>query len=138
MIKTRDSWRLHDLATQYPGLSASQIVQLFTLYFTEDTDLFVFWEVPSLKVEGFHHIGGMNLGLQHPLQLKARLGTKINEAVQRGEKTMLGGGRALFASTAREQKELLQSLMKPSRKDSSPIRVILDFEEELMHDFVTG
>ena len=82
------------------------------------------------NVFGFHHVGDLNLGLQSPLQLEARLGSRLKEAALKGEKTLLGGGRALFASTVREQQELVSSLFQTSIKDTSPVRVLLSFKEE--------
>jgi hypothetical protein len=84
---------------------------------------------------GFHHLGGFNFGLQPPLQLLHRLSGKLQEATAKGEKTMLGGGRALFASTAREQFDLVTSLLKHSEKESSPVRMVLNFPHKIVHSF---
>lgn len=138
LYKCRNSWRISNLLSEYPGLKLSQVVQLFTLYFTEDVDIIVFWEVKGHDISGFHHIGGINLGLQSPLQLQAHLGGKIREATLRGEKTLLAGGRALFASTAREKKELVNSLMKKTGNDCSPIRIIMVYPQICSHDFSEG
>ena len=135
LYKCRNAWRISNLMDQYPGLTPSQILQLFTLYFTEDVDVIVVWEDKGQNISGFHHIGGVNLGLQAPLQLQAHLGGKLREATLRGEKTLLGGGRALFASTAREKKELVNSLLKKTGNDSSPIRIIMTYPECCSHDF---
>ena len=101
-VKVRNSWRIVKLMAQYPGLTLKQTLDLFSLYFTEDLDLIVFWQISNTDIRGFHHVGGINLGLQPPLQLQARLGAKIQEAASKGEKTLMGGGRSLFAATARE------------------------------------
>ena len=137
-FKCRNFWRISNLLSEYPGLKLNQVVQLFTLYFTEDVDIFVFWQVKEHDISGFHYIGGINLGLQSPLQLQAHLGAKIREATLRGEKTLLAGGRALFASTAREKKELVNSLMKKTGNDSSPIRIIMVYPQIYRHNFSEG
>lgn len=123
---------------KYPGLQASQALKLFTLFFTDDVDMMVFWRIPDQNVSGFHHIGGINLGLQSPLQLQSYLGAKIREVTLKGGRTLLDGGRALFASTAREQKALVNSLLSSNSKDSSPVRVIMDYQEDVCHDFDQG
>jgi hypothetical protein len=137
-FKCRNSWRISTLISEYPGLKVNQVLKLFTLYFTEDVDIIVFWEVKGHDISGFHHIGKINLGLQSPLQLQAHLGGKIREATIRGEKTLLAGGRALFASTAREKKELVNSLMKKTGNDCSPIRIIMTYPQMCNHNFAEG
>ena len=138
MHKCRNAWRISHCLEQYPGLKLNQVLQHFTLFFTEDVDIMVFWEIKGQNISGFHHIGGVNLGLQSPLQLQTHLGGKIREATLRGEKTLLGGGRSLFASTAREKKQLVENLLKKGGNDSSPIRIIMRYPECYSHDFKKG
>ncbi|KAI9095614.1 ER-golgi trafficking TRAPP I complex 85 kDa subunit-domain-containing protein [Phlyctochytrium arcticum] len=152
-LTSRLQWRIQHLITQYPGLTHSQLRDLFTLYFTDDIDLAVVWGTPSdppnsaaspsspsTSIDpspariGHHYILGINLGLQAPLQgLQAGL-----EPLAVAAKA--AAGRALFESTVREKKALITSLLKSkgvgsSGKDVSPLRVVLKSEMEYQWDF---
>ncbi|KAI9364018.1 ER-golgi trafficking TRAPP I complex 85 kDa subunit-domain-containing protein [Zopfochytrium polystomum] len=135
-LNSRVQWRTQSLSAQYPGLSPERLRDLFTLYYTDDVDISILWEAPSPDENappraGHHYIIGINLGIQAPLQLHARLGRNSSLLSQ-------PTGRSLYAATARERKALIESLLKPRQKDVSPVRMILRTLSEYEYDFATG
>ncbi|KAI9205332.1 ER-golgi trafficking TRAPP I complex 85 kDa subunit-domain-containing protein [Polychytrium aggregatum] len=143
---SRLQWKMNSLLNHYPGLTRSQVSDLFPLYFTEDVDLSLYWEmIPNRSeskdvvlidtetatnvVRGHHYIIGINLGLQAPLQLQQKLAHFNDRAFY---------GKALFAATVREKRALLTSLMKSHQKEISPLRVILRAPDLHSHDFANG
>ncbi len=127
---TRSAFRLASLQSHYPVLKKKQLQQLFSLYFTDDIDLTIFWSSPSspVKKQGHHYIMGMHLGLQAPLQ--QLLHAKLSE----GKATRITT-KALFAQTVKEQKLLMQSLLKVKGKESSPVRLVMRSVHAVVHDF---
>ncbi|RKO85395.1 hypothetical protein BDK51DRAFT_32411, partial [Blyttiomyces helicus] len=134
LILGRDSVALNapDLTLRVSSLSSS-LSSLFTLYLTDDVDLALFWEVPDTPqpTQGHHYIIGINLGLQAPLQLQARLGAIAGSS-------QAAAGRALYAETVREKKALVASLLKARQKDVSPVRLIIETSNTITHDFKNG
>nr|KAJ3420223.1 Trafficking protein particle complex 8 [Polyrhizophydium stewartii] len=130
MHSQRYSARMAHLRQQYPGLSQSQLHQLFTLIWTDDLDLAFFWESPTSQQRGHLALSGINLCLYSPLPVSAWLG-------HLDAKTLIG--RALFSATVRERKALIQSFVKSrgsagGAKDSSPVRVIVKTEPQVTLD----
>ncbi|KAJ1554867.1 hypothetical protein HK405_003864 [Cladochytrium tenue] len=141
-LNSRVQWRTQSLATQYPGLSVDRLRELFTLYYADDVDISLLWEAspsagtppaatadPAAVAAGHHYIIGINLAIQAPLQLHARLGR--GSALQANPQP----GRSLYAATTRERKALVESILKPRQKDVSPVRLILRTGSEYTHDF---
>ena len=133
-LNSRIQWRTQSLVSQYPGLGQNRLKEFFTLYYTDDVDISLIWEVPSSSDgapsrQGHHYIIGINLGIQAPLQLHARLGKSLSSQP---------ASRSLYAATVRERKALIESLMKPKQKDVSPVRLILRSLPEYVHDFSNG
>ncbi|KAJ3330649.1 Trafficking protein particle complex 8 [Blyttiomyces sp. JEL0837] len=131
---SRVQWRTQSLASQYPFLPPAKIKDIFTLYYTDDVDIALLWEAPGLTPDspprqGHHYIIGINLGLQSPLQLQARL--------NRNAILSMAPTRSLYAATHREKKALVDSLFKSKVKDISPIRLVVKAESEYIHDFAT-
>ncbi|KAI8920698.1 ER-golgi trafficking TRAPP I complex 85 kDa subunit-domain-containing protein [Entophlyctis helioformis] len=95
--------RLATLASQYPSIPARQLSQLFTLYWTDDLDLLLFWEAPQTGQRGHIAITGTNLNLYSPLPLSAWFGRLDARTL---------AGRALFSATVRERTQLVTGLLK--------------------------
>ncbi|KAI8855195.1 ER-golgi trafficking TRAPP I complex 85 kDa subunit-domain-containing protein [Chytridium lagenaria] len=133
-LNSRVQWRRHALSSQYPGISPEKLKSLFTLYFTDDVDIALFWEAPAsgnaTSRLGHHYIIGINLGLQSPLQLHTRFAKSAN--------AILANQKSLYAATLREKKELLNSLLRPKQKDVSPVRFLLSSLDYFVHDFNKG
>ncbi|KAI8806762.1 ER-golgi trafficking TRAPP I complex 85 kDa subunit-domain-containing protein [Cladochytrium replicatum] len=144
---SRLQWRMATLATQYPMLLPEQLGQLFSLYFTDDVDLALHWDTDTAGKgvkTGHHYIIGINLALQSPLQLQRIVKMTTSAAARAGGGTEGGDGgavgkqmfgKALFASTVREKKALINSLLKSRGKDNCPIRVVLRAKNLHSHDF---
>ncbi|KAJ3168104.1 hypothetical protein HK101_011676 [Irineochytrium annulatum] len=117
------------------GIPADRIREIFTLYYTDDADIALFWEVPPAapggeRRYGHHYIIGINLGLQAPLQLQTKFGKNASN--------LNVPSKSLYAATARERKELINSLLKPRQKDVSPVRLLLLCRNEYVHKFANG
>lgn len=52
---------------------------LFSLYFTDDIDLSVCWEIPGANRRGHHYIMGVNASTQLPIQMQSRFGRNALE-----------------------------------------------------------
>ncbi|KAI8622468.1 hypothetical protein BC830DRAFT_1089319 [Chytriomyces sp. MP71] len=133
--RSRTIWRNQSLVNQYPGIPASRIPNIFTLYFTDDADIVLFWEAPPLTPGGpprfgHHFIIGINLSLQAPLQLLTRIGKNASHLTFQS--------RSLYAATVAERKTLIDNLLKPRQKDVSPIRLILESDKVFAHDFASS
>ncbi|KAI9345284.1 ER-golgi trafficking TRAPP I complex 85 kDa subunit-domain-containing protein [Obelidium mucronatum] len=131
-IQSRSTWRAQSLAMHYSALPAERLSSIFTLYFTDDADIVLFWEAPPLVPGGsprfgHHFIIGINLSLQSPLQLLARIGKNASNLTFQS--------RSLYAATVSERKTLIDGLLKPKQKDVSPIRLILESERNFADDF---
>ncbi|KAJ3220266.1 Trafficking protein particle complex 8 [Dinochytrium kinnereticum] len=134
-LNSRVQWRKHALQSHYPGLSPEKLKSLFTLYYTDDIDIALFWEAPpsgssTVSRLGHHYIIGINLGLQSPLQLHSRFSKSAN--------AILANNKSLYAATIREKKELLNSLLRPKQKDVSPVRILLSSHDSYTHNFSSG
>ncbi|KAJ3092906.1 Trafficking protein particle complex 8, partial [Physocladia obscura] len=119
--RSRTIWRTQSLANHYPVIPSAKLPDLFTLYFTDDADIVLFWEAPPLhpggpKRYGHHFIIGINLSLQAPLQLLARIGKNASN--------LTFATRSMYAATVAERKTLVDSLVKTRQKDVSPVRLI--------------
>ncbi|KAI8835627.1 ER-golgi trafficking TRAPP I complex 85 kDa subunit-domain-containing protein [Chytriomyces cf. hyalinus JEL632] len=130
--RSRTIWRNQSLMNQYSGIPSEKVANIFTLYFTDDADIVLFWEAPPLHPGGpprfgHHFIIGINLSLQSPLQLLARIGKNASNLTFQS--------RSLYAATVAERKTLIDSLLKPRQKDVSPLRLILESEKSFTHDF---
>ena len=70
-LRSRTQWRFNSLSNMYPGLSSEKLSSLFTLYFSDDVDLSLFWSMPNadgvVERKGHQYIMGINLSLQSPL-----------------------------------------------------------------------
>jgi hypothetical protein len=128
-ISSRTAWRLNNLQHNYPGLEEKRLTSLFTLYYSDDVDLTLFWIIPSSGSIGHQHIMGINLSLQSPLHA---VQSKFS-----GKGAELGVSRALYAETVREKKELVQTLVRGVKEDS-PLRVKTKCEGRFEHDFSKG
>ncbi|KAJ3129473.1 Trafficking protein particle complex 8 [Nowakowskiella sp. JEL0407] len=140
---SRVQWRVSSLSAQYPGLLPEKLPELFTLYYTDDIDLAIFWTSqpnntlsptntatptsPTPIKNGHHYIIGINLSLQSPIQLQ-RIGKTSNAIISAANKTM---AKALFEATVRERKQLVTSLLKMKGKDVSPVRVVMKVDSEV-------
>ena len=120
-LRSRSLWRLGNLQQNYPGLDEKRLRSLFTLYYSDDVDLTLFWRIPASShapgppaVVGHLHIQGINLSLQSPLH-------KVQQKFSAGK--MATASRALYAETVREKKELVNTLMKSKLKEVCPLRV---------------
>ncbi|KAJ2997083.1 hypothetical protein HDV02_005897 [Globomyces sp. JEL0801] len=107
---------------QYPTLSIPQINELFTLYWSDDLDLAIFYEIPTSNIRGHLMVTGVNLSLEPPLPITDWFSGLDSKTL---------AGRALFERTFRERKELIASLLKPKMAESSPIRVIIKADKEV-------
>ncbi|KAJ3204257.1 Trafficking protein particle complex 8 [Entophlyctis luteolus] len=120
--ESRTSWKSQNLQSSYPSIPAAHLPDLFTLYLSDDADIVLFWEAPPLQSGGpvrmgHHFIIGINLGLQAPLQLLARIGKNASN--------LTFATRSMYAATAAERKTLVDSLVKTRVKDVSPLRLVL-------------
>ncbi|KAJ3109249.1 Trafficking protein particle complex 8 [Phlyctochytrium planicorne] len=134
-LNSRVQWRKHSLNSHYPGIPSEKLRKMFTLYYTDDIDIALFWEAPPTHSEtltkfGHHYIIGINLGLQFPLQLHSKVPKNLNE--------ILAGNKSLYAATIKEKKDLIQSLLRPKQKDVSPVRFLLASDFVYTHNFSTG
>ncbi|KAJ1547903.1 Trafficking protein particle complex 8, partial [Nowakowskiella sp. JEL0078] len=139
-LNSRVQWRSSSLSVQYPGLTPDKLPNLFTLYSTDDVDLALFWDTPSISQSttvpersGHHYVIGINLSLQSPLQIQ-RIGKTANAIFAASNKSM---AKALFAATVRERKTLVNSLLKSRVKDISPVRMIMKTKNAISHDFAS-
>ncbi|KAI8919197.1 ER-golgi trafficking TRAPP I complex 85 kDa subunit-domain-containing protein [Powellomyces hirtus] len=129
IANSRLQWRIQYLQSLYPGLTAKQLKDLFTFYFTDDVDLSMIWEIAGTSTSGHQYVMGINLGMQAPLQgLQAGLEPLATAA-------KAAAGKALFESTVREKRALITSLLKSRGRDVGPVRVILKSDLERRHDF---
>ncbi|ORY43873.1 hypothetical protein BCR33DRAFT_785666 [Rhizoclosmatium globosum] len=131
-LQSRSVWRAQSLSIHYSAIPPEKLANTFTLYFTDDADIVLFWEAPPLQPGGpprfgHHFIIGINLSLQAPLQLLTRIGKNASNLTFQS--------RSLYAATVSERKTLIDSLLKPRQKDVSPIRLILESEKVFSHDF---
>ncbi|KAL1917610.1 uncharacterized protein VTP21DRAFT_4003 [Calcarisporiella thermophila] len=122
LINSRVHWRNSTLSSQYALIPERALPSLFTLYTTHDVDLTLYWQIPSMKRRGHHHIIGINLGAQqNPFQ------GKINAR------------RALYEQAAREQAALVQSIVQHrAGREESPLRVHIRCPNECRHNFDSG
>jgi hypothetical protein len=111
-------------------IKPQNIKNIFTTYYTDDVDVCVFWEIPSANRKGHHYIMGINLGAQGPLQLQNRMGKKTLEQLSSNTTS-----KALFARTVREQKALIESIVKQKFKETSPLRVLMVAGHEYSFEF---
>ncbi|KAJ3044711.1 Trafficking protein particle complex 8 [Rhizophlyctis rosea] len=128
---SRLHWRSTQLTTQHPTLNFSQLANLFTLYYTDDVDLSLFWHVTGpdgVQHRGHHYIIGINLALQSPLPLQRLTQLAASK----------GASKALFAETVREKKAVVGSLLKTKGKDISPVRIVTRAPVEVKWRFGDG
>lgn len=71
---SRHIYRNLFIKQHYPTLTPTQTQQLFSLYFLDDVDISVSWEVEGTHRRGHHYIMGVNTSLQSPLQMQNRYG----------------------------------------------------------------
>lgn len=127
-------------------MSPEKVRNLFSLYYSDDVDLVLFWAIsgdngscgavgegttqaPTVR-RGHQYIMGINLSLQSPLQeIQAKFSGKNMEGI---------ASKALYAATVREKKALVSSLVKSRTKEISPLRIILRSSEEYYHNFVSS
>ncbi|CAG8567229.1 13278_t:CDS:10, partial [Racocetra fulgida] len=63
-LNSRVQWRTNTLINNFPVIPASKHRTLFPLYNTNDVDLSLYWNIPTLSRQGHHYIIGINLGVQ--------------------------------------------------------------------------
>ncbi|KAJ3070601.1 Trafficking protein particle complex 8 [Podochytrium sp. JEL0797] len=134
-LQSRSVWRSQSLSIHYSAIPADRLSNIFTLYFTDDADIVLFWEAPPLFPGGparfgHHFIIGINLSLQSPLQLLARIGKNASHLTFQS--------RSLYAATVTERKTLIESLLKHRQKDVSPVRIVVESSgggKQFAHDF---
>ncbi|KAJ3221198.1 Trafficking protein particle complex 8 [Clydaea vesicula] len=133
--RSRTQWRMTSLSQNYNGLSPEKLRKLFTLYYSDDVDLTLFWEMPATSSKekkrlGHQYIMGINLSLQSPLtEIQSKfLGGKNMEGIPES--------RALFEQTVREKKTLINTLLKSKSKEVSPLRIVFNVNENYFHDFI--
>jgi hypothetical protein len=127
-IRSRSQWRLSNLQQNYHGLDEERLRSLFTLYYSDDVDLTLFWSTPvpglfsvgGTRKFGHQHIMGINLSLQSPLH-------SVQQKFSAGKNKDATASKALYAATVREKKELVNTLVKSKLKEISPLRVCLRY-----------
>ncbi|CAG8490645.1 13824_t:CDS:10 [Cetraspora pellucida] len=121
-LNSRVQWRTNTLMNNFPVIPASKHRTLFPLYNTNDVDLSLYWNIPTLSRQGHHYIIGINLGVQqNPFR------SQNITAIQ---------GRALFEQTVRERNALINSLLKNKNfKDENPLKLIIQCADVYEHDF---
>jgi len=131
VIKSKYSWRMEKLISQYPHIPKKDLPDLFTLYQTDDVDLLIFWENANTKVKSYQFIPGINLGIQQsPLQYSMKFKDNASKSVN------MITSKALFSQTAQKKKELLNSLLNNKNiRDCSPLRVNLKSKNIVYHNF---
>ncbi|CAG8579158.1 12018_t:CDS:10 [Diversispora eburnea] len=120
-LNSRVQWRTNTLINNFPIISPNKHPSIFTLYNTNDVDLALYWNIPTLSRQGHHYIIGINLGVQqNPFQ----------------SKIMKSTNRALFEQTVRERAALANSLLKNKNfKDESPLKLVIQCDDYFEHDF---
>jgi len=131
ILKSKYSWRMDKLNSQYPHIPKKDIPNLFTLYQTDDVDLLLFWENVNNKTRCYQFIPGINLGIQQsPLQYSEKFRDNASKSVN------MITTKALFSQTAQKKKELLNSLLKNKNiRDNSPLRVNIKSKNIIYHNF---
>ncbi|RHZ88011.1 hypothetical protein Glove_26g14 [Diversispora epigaea] len=121
-LNSRVQWRTNTLINNFPIISPNKHPSIFTLYNTNDVDLALYWNIPTLSRQGHHYIIGINLGVQqNPFQ---------------SQKIMKSTNRALFEQTVRERAALANSLLKNKNfKDESPLKLVIQCDDYFEHDF---
>ncbi|TPX31316.1 hypothetical protein SmJEL517_g05349 [Synchytrium microbalum] len=132
---SRIDHRVTGLSSQYPMLKHSQLDDLFTLYVSDEVDLVLYYQVQTTSSDGSEklrqghlYLFGINLSPQNSMPFDAVLA--------RNNVLISGPSKALFAETVRERKLFVASLMKPKQKETSPVRVEICCDGEVVHDFV--
>ncbi|CAG8595408.1 16304_t:CDS:10, partial [Acaulospora morrowiae] len=121
-LNSRVQWRNNTLNANFPVIPSKKYPSIFTLYNTNDVDLALYWNIPTLLRQGHHYIIGINLGVQqNPFQ---------------SPNILASSNRALFEQTVRERAALVNSLLKNKNfKDESPLKLIIQCADTLEHDF---
>ncbi|RIB08725.1 ER-golgi trafficking TRAPP I complex 85 kDa subunit-domain-containing protein [Gigaspora rosea] len=121
-LNSRVQWRTNTLINNFPVIPASKHCALFPLYNTNDVDLSLYWNIPTLSRQGHHYIIGINLGVQQNPFLSQNITT-----IQ---------SRTLFEQTVRERNALINSLLKNKNfKDESPLKLVTQCTDVYEHDF---
>ncbi len=143
-LRSRSQWRVTSLQQQYGGMAPEKVRNLFSLYYSDDADLVLFWSIPGSSDgagdsstsapptvrRGHQYIMGINLSLQSPLQeIQAKFSGRNMEGI---------ASKALYAATVREKKALVSSLVKSRTKEISPLRIMLRSSEDYYHNFGTS
>ncbi|KAI8903727.1 hypothetical protein EDD86DRAFT_93033 [Gorgonomyces haynaldii] len=98
---------------------------MFNLFWSDDIEICVFWEMDSMFGHLFH--SGTNCSLE-PLPIASWLSRIDQKQLE---------GRSLFEATARERRHLIASLLK-RHADASPVRVLCRTKTHNSVEFVLG
>ncbi|KAG0199180.1 Trafficking protein particle complex 8 [Mortierella sp. GBA30] len=131
---SRLGWRHASLNSQFGAIPATvDRRHLFSVYGSNDIDLALYWNIPKMNRRGHHYIIGINLGVQqNPFQPIDPADELDGEG---GEETETAR-RALYEQTMRDQAALVQALtMNPHFRDESPVKISMQSEDLIEHDF---
>lgn len=110
--------RLNHLQKLYPGMSSTQLMDIFTLNLSDDIDIVCFFKSPQNDIIGHTECLGTNLNLGSAIPVAEWFSGFDSKALE---------GRALFERTFRERKQLITSLLKAKSKSVSPLKVLLNY-----------
>ena len=113
LTSSRTSTKLASLLQQYQVLNESQLKSIFPLFWTDDVEMCIFWDLPNSTQWGHLFHSGINTSLE-PLPIASWL--------SRHDERVLNG-KALFETTARERRLLISALLKKPT-EGSPIRIV--------------